>query len=99
MATTSNAARANPDGSLESAPVRLATILPPANQPSLPILPESATIAEVRQQMIAEAAYFLAAQRGFAPGHEINDWLAAESAIDRGPLKGASPALIDRRRR
>jgi hypothetical protein len=33
--------------------------------------------------MIAEAAYYLAERRGFAPGHELEDWLAAEAEIDR----------------
>ncbi|MCX8040299.1 MAG: DUF2934 domain-containing protein [Planctomycetota bacterium] len=32
--------------------------------------------------MIAEAAYFLAERRGFAPGHELADWLAAERTVD-----------------
>lgn len=32
---------------------------------------------------IAEAAYFRAARRGFAPGHEIEDWLQAERGIER----------------
>lgn len=36
-----------------------------------------------REQMIAEAAYFRAEQRGFAPGNEISDWLAAESDVER----------------
>lgn len=31
--------------------------------------------------MIAEAAYYLAEQRGFSPGHDIEDWLAAEASI------------------
>jgi len=31
--------------------------------------------------MIEEAAYFIAQQRGFAPGHEIDDWLAAEAQV------------------
>ncbi len=31
--------------------------------------------------MIAAAAYHLAAERGFAPGHEVDDWLAAEKKI------------------
>lgn len=35
-----------------------------------------------RQQMIAERAYQLAEQRGFAPGAELEDWLAAEREID-----------------
>lgn len=39
--------------------------------------------AEEREQMIAEAAYFRAEQRGFTPGGELDDWLEAELAIDR----------------
>jgi hypothetical protein len=31
--------------------------------------------------MIATAAYFCAAQRSFEPGHELEDWLAAEQQI------------------
>lgn len=37
-----------------------------------------------REIMIREAAYFLAEARGFAPGHELDDWLAAERQIDAG---------------
>jgi hypothetical protein len=33
--------------------------------------------------MIAKAAYFRAEQRNFEPGHEVEDWLAAESEVDR----------------
>jgi len=33
--------------------------------------------------MIAIAAYYLAEQRGFAPGEADADWLAAERQIDR----------------
>ena len=35
-----------------------------------------------REAMIAEAAYYRAEARGFEPGHELEDWLAAESEID-----------------
>lgn len=35
-----------------------------------------------REQMIAEAAYFRAEQRGFAPGNEMSDWLEAESDVE-----------------
>lgn len=35
-----------------------------------------------REQMIAEAAYFRAEQRGFAPGNEMSDWLCAESDVE-----------------
>jgi hypothetical protein len=32
--------------------------------------------------LIAEAAYHHAQARGFEPGHEIEDWLAAEAEVD-----------------
>jgi hypothetical protein len=35
-----------------------------------------------RRREIAEAAYFKALCRGFAPGHEREDWLAAEREVD-----------------
>ncbi|MES1196010.1 MAG: DUF2934 domain-containing protein [Steroidobacter sp.] len=35
-----------------------------------------------RQIMIEQLAYQYAESRGFAPGHELDDWLAAEAAID-----------------
>jgi len=35
-----------------------------------------------REQTIAEAAYFRAAQRNFESGRELDDWLAAELEID-----------------
>jgi hypothetical protein len=38
---------------------------------------------ESRQATVAEAAYFLAERRGFAPGYEQEDWLAAEALIRR----------------
>jgi Protein of unknown function (DUF2934) len=38
--------------------------------------------AEARRAMIAEAAYLRAERRGFAPGYETEDWLAAEIETD-----------------
>jgi hypothetical protein len=35
-----------------------------------------------RQALIATAAYYRAERRGFLPGHEVEDWLAAERKID-----------------
>jgi hypothetical protein len=35
-----------------------------------------------RDALIATAAYYRAESRGFAPGHETEDWLAAEREID-----------------
>lgn len=37
---------------------------------------------EMRRQLIAAEAYFRAEKRGFAAGHELSDWLAAEAAVD-----------------
>ncbi len=37
---------------------------------------------EQRQVMICEAAYYIAEHRGFEPGHDVDDWLAAEQQID-----------------
>ena len=35
--------------------------------------------AQIRHQHIAEIAYYKAEIRGFYEGHELNDWLEAES--------------------
>lgn len=37
---------------------------------------------DVRRQ-IEEAAYYRAKQRGFEPGHELEDWIEAESEVMR----------------
>jgi hypothetical protein len=37
---------------------------------------------DIRRGMIAEAAYLRAERRGFAPGYEAEDWLAAEAEVD-----------------
>jgi len=37
---------------------------------------------EERHQLIAQAAYFRAAQRSFEPGQELDDWLRAEAEIN-----------------
>jgi hypothetical protein len=38
--------------------------------------------AQKRHALIAEAAYLRAERRGFTPGHEVEDWVAAEAEID-----------------
>ena len=38
--------------------------------------------ATERALMIAHAAYHRAERRGFSPGHELEDWLAAEHEIN-----------------
>jgi hypothetical protein len=48
-----------------------------AAQPAEPV----ASDPETQQLMIAEAAYFCAEKRGFAPGGELEDWLEAEAQV------------------
>jgi len=37
---------------------------------------------DARRQLIASEAYFLAQRRGFTPGCELDDWLAAEAIVE-----------------
>lgn len=37
---------------------------------------------EARNAMVREAAYLRAQTRDFEPGHELDDWLAAEHDVD-----------------
>ncbi len=39
--------------------------------------------AAQRHAAIAKVAYFRAQQRGFVPGHELEDWLEAEQDVYR----------------
>ena len=51
---------------------------------------------EHREALIAEAAFLRAEKRGFSPGHEMEDWLAAESEVDARLMSmesGASQGL------
>lgn len=38
--------------------------------------------ASHRHAMVAEAAYLRSERRGFAPGHELEDWLNAELEVE-----------------
>lgn len=49
-----------------------------AVRPDGPVAVDPAT----RRSWIERAAYFRAERRGFAPGHEAEDWLEAEAEID-----------------
>jgi len=37
---------------------------------------------EQRERMIREAAYYRYVQRGYTPGHELDDWFEAEAALE-----------------
>jgi len=43
--------------------------------------------SEKRRAMICEAAYYLAERRGFAAGHDLEDWLTAEHQVDTALAK------------
>ena len=69
---------------------------PPAEQAAQPrrraaaVKPDSASgpatgitvSADARRAMIAQAAYLRCERRGFTPGGEVEDWLAAEAEVD-----------------
>lgn len=46
-----------------------------------------------RLAMVQVAAYVRAERRGFAPGHELEDWLAAEAEVDAqlAAMRAAKP--------
>ena len=61
---------------------------PVAKPRAVPTPPQSADDVEPRgmdevQRLIAVAAYYRAEQRGFEPGHELEDWIAAEKEVRR----------------
>lgn len=56
-----------PTGSVEDCPVTL--------KPGGDVTPEE------RWRMVADAAYYRAERRDFAPGYEQEDWLAAEAEV------------------
>jgi hypothetical protein len=44
--------------------------------------------AAARETAIAREAYYRAERRGFAPGYDLDDWLAAEAEVDgNGPIE------------
>jgi hypothetical protein len=57
----------------------------PASEPRSPLESSrrSAQEPEEMRKQIEEAAYYRAKQRGFEPGHELEDWVQAESEVMR----------------
>jgi len=48
-----------------------------------PDAPVSKLSPEEVYRLIQESAYFKAKARGFAPGHEVQDWIEAEAEVRR----------------
>ena len=74
-----------PDVQVAAAAATVSTQSKPASVAALPmalpfrrreIIPEG-----LRQEMIRKAAYLRAQARGFAPGHELEDWFEAEQEV------------------
>ena len=74
------ASRRSPERTAPAKPAR------PAPRSAVPTsVPPAAHVAltrEARRALIAERAYLRAERRGFGPGHETEDWLAAEAEVD-----------------
>jgi hypothetical protein len=60
-------------------------------QPKTRPVPAVLIDQDLRRSMIAQAAYYRAERRGFEPGHEAEDWVAAESEVDAALMLGALP--------
>ena len=65
------------ENSATRAAARPRKVTPPVVMP-----PRANLTPEARHALIAEAAYLRAERRGFVPGHETEDWLAAEAEVD-----------------
>jgi Protein of unknown function (DUF2934) len=70
----------------------LSTCIPPRllSQPIADPSPVANLMLEpsMRHELIAQAAYFRAQRRAFRPGHELEDWRAAEVEVDTGLQTG-----------
>jgi hypothetical protein len=71
---TSRAKKSSEGGEKPAAPGRAVGARRRTGSPTLPEGPE-------RVEHIAVAAYYRAERRGFAPGGEVEDWLAAEADL------------------
>jgi len=70
-------------GTEKTAPPRTAPLVKGNFLRPLYLVPHRLTPAE-RHRRISELAYRRAEMRGFAPGHEQEDWLEAEREVDAG---------------
>lgn len=66
---------------------------PPPRRPAAKPVPGPGARGEMPKEelrkRISEAAYYRAKQRGFAPGHELEDWISAEAEV-RQRMEGAA---------
>ena len=77
------------DKNQEVAPARKRAPRKRATAPAKDLAAPAFVDPQQRAALIARAAYFRAQDRGFAPGHELEDWLAAEAQVDADLMRGA----------
>ena len=86
MATRRTTGSVRPPESPKPAPEKIApqqrteAAKPAAPASTVPI--RNSVSEDARRAMIAQAAYLRAERRGFAPGAELEDWMAAEAEVD-----------------
>lgn len=68
----------NVDGDANATGLELAQDVASDTSVSAPLSSDS---EDADEQKVAQAAYFKALDRGFEPGHELEDWLAAEREL------------------
>jgi hypothetical protein len=80
----------NPESEKKRAPRRRAAATVPPAEPSATATQPNFVDPQQRAMLIARAAYYRAMDRGFAPGNEVADWLAAEAEVDAELLRGTA---------
>lgn len=79
-----------------SAPAPVAPVRAPATRRRASSRSRAATVGGAsapeasRHEMIALVAYYRAQSRGFAPGGEFEDWIAAEAEVDGRLARGGN---------
>jgi hypothetical protein len=68
--------------SRESTPTTTRQPVATEGSPGAPTADKTYWTDEMRQEEISRRAYYRAEQRGFSPGYEMEDWLAAEKEVN-----------------
>ena len=83
MATKSESSGKKPRRRANTAPeLHASTMMAVLESEQPPAVHSKSIDPDVRRQLVAAEAYFLAERRGFAAGHELEDWVTAEAAVD-----------------
>lgn len=55
------------------------------------LAPPAVTLSRDLAERISQRAYEIAERRGFSPGQELDDWLAAEREVEAGKPRNTPP--------